>query len=375
MKKLLFTILFATLCGTMAVPVASAQGRHGNNHNGGRFEQSSGNSHSGRNSSALRSHDSGQNKNSAIRPAQSSGHSSQRPGLGTSNGNVGTQNRPTSGNNWNHNNGNNHSNRPTVGNGNNGNNRPNLGNGNNGNHWNHNNGSNNNRPSAGNAVNNRPGLNDFNHNGNHSNPGNNGNHNNRPGVGNNGNHIGNNGYRPGNSHVTHRPPMMTPPHRPYRPVMMRPHMRPVPPRGWRPASHVPILRGILGLTFGTAINLSLDYLFNSGYTVDGYTNDVVYLRNVNAMNYIWTDAALYYGNGGLDASAFYYSTPRYDLARYNNVYNSLVATYGMPVTINNTVNSMSATWFGGNNGYITLSFGPNTMNTGLRYLTTLTVGL
>lgn len=149
----------------------------------------------------------------------------------------------------------------------------------------------------------------------------------------------------------------------------------MPPRGWRPARPLPVIRGILGLTFGTAINLSLDYLFNQGYTVDGYSNDVVYLRNVSALNYIWTDAALYYGNGGLDASSFYYSTPRYDLARYNNVYNALVATYGMPVAVNNSVGSMNATWFGGNNGYITLSFGANSMSSGLRYLTTLTFGM
>lgn len=149
----------------------------------------------------------------------------------------------------------------------------------------------------------------------------------------------------------------------------------MPPRGWRPAPRLPLVRGILGLTFGTAINLSLDYLFNAGYNVDGYTNDVVYLRNVSALNYIWTDAALYYGNAGLDASSFYYSTPGYDLARYNNVYNSLVATYGLPVSTTNSVNALSATWFGGNNGYITLSFGQNNLGSGLRFLTTLTFGL
>ena len=173
----------------------------------------------------------------------------------------------------------------------------------------------------------------------------------------------------------HGHPMIAPPHRPYRPVMARPHHRPMPPRGWRPAGRIPVIRGILGLTFGSAINISLDYLLSSGYNVDGYTNDIVYLRNVSAMNYVWTDGALYYGTHGLDASSFYYSTPRYDLARYNNVYNSLVATYGMPVSVSNTPGSIGATWFGGNNGYITLSFGSNTMNGRLRYLTTLTYGL
>jgi len=166
--------------------------------------------------------------------------------------------------------------------------------------------------------------------------------------------------------------MMAPPHRPYRPVIARPHYRPVPPPAWRPRRGIPVIRGILGLTFGAAINVSLDYLYNSGYTVDGYGNNIVYLRNVPAMNYIWTDGALYYGNGGLDASSFYYSTPGYDLTRYNAVYSNLVNVYGMPVTVNNTGGVMSSTWFGGNNGYITLSFGAGTAG---RFLTTLTLGL
>ncbi len=234
--------------------------------------------------------------------------------------------------------------------------RPNVGNGNN-NHHPENNGH---RPGIGNGNNHRPGNNGH-----------------RPGIGNGNNHRpGNNGHRPGiGHHPAPRPPHVAPPHRPYRPVMARPHHRPMPPRGWRPAGRIPVIRGILGLTFGSAINISLDYLLSSGYNVDGYTNDIVYLRNVSAMNYVWTDGALYYGTHGLDASSFYYSTPRYDLARYNNVYNSLVATYGMPVSVSNTPGSIGATWFGGNNGYITLSFGSNTMNGRLRYLTTLTYGL
>lgn len=93
--------------------------------------------------------------------------------------------------------------------------------------------------------------------------------------------------------------MIAPPHRPYRPVIARPHYRPTPPPAWRPRRGLPVIRGILGLTFGAAFNVSLDYLYNSGYTVDGYGNNIVYLRNVPAMNYIWTDGALYYGNGGL----------------------------------------------------------------------------
>lgn len=178
--------------------------------------------------------------------------------------------------------------------------------------------------------------------------------------------------------ANHTPHHQTAPqskHRPYTPPMVRPHHRPTPPAGWRPTHRLPIIRSVLGLTFGTAINLSLDYLLDNGYRVDSYTNDVIYLRNIVALNLIWTDAALYYGSVGLDASSFYYSTSGYDLARYNNAYKALVASYGNPVTISNNINDMSATWFGDNNCYITLSFGQSTVNNHHRYLTTLTFGI
>lgn len=354
MKQILRNISIALLCGALAVPVGLAQGRHENNGGGrSRTERTV-------------------NRDRGNRGNHNSGgsHSNRRPSFGNSGNNSGhkrpegvSNQRPNFGNGSN----NNRPNRPNVGNGNNNHkpDRPNFGNGNN-NHKpdrpNIGNGNNNHRP-------NRPGVGNNNHRPNRPGFGDNHRKPNRPNFGNN--HRP--GYRPG--HGGPRPPMIAPPHRPYRPVMHRPHYRPMPPRGWRPLRPLPVIRGILGLTFGTAINLSLDYLINAGYTVDGYTNDIVYLRNVSALNYIWTDAALYYGNSGLDASSFYYSTPGYDLARYNNVYNALVATYGAPVSINNTVNSIGATWFGGNNGYITLSFGANNMSSGLRYLTTLTFGL
>lgn len=126
------------------------------------------------------------------------------------------------------------------------------------------------------------------------------------------------------------------------------------------------------MTFGVAFNASLDYLLNAGYVVDGYGNNIVYLRNVPVMNYMWTDGALYYGNGGLDASSFYYSTPYYDPARYNSVYSALVNTYGVPVMNSNAGGVLSSTWFGGNNGYVTLTLGAGT---GGRFLTTLSFGM
>lgn len=281
--------------------------------------------------------------------------------------NRGGERRPGVGNGNKHNNGNNNNYRPGSGHGNNNNNghRPGIGNGNN-NRPGHDNGH---RPGMGNGNNNRPG-------GDHGfRPGND--HGNRPGMG-NGHRPDHRpgagwGHAPGHGH--NRPPMMRPPHRPHHPVMHRPHWRPAPPPHWRPRRGLPVIGGILGLTFGTAINVSLDYLFGNGYVVDGYGNDVVYLRNVNALNYMWDDAALYYGAGGLDASSFYYSTPVYNLSRYNQLYANLCNIYGPPVVIDNNVGAMGATWFGGNKGYISLSFGANSLDTGLRYLTTLTFGL
>ncbi|MDE6389920.1 MAG: hypothetical protein K2L26_00700, partial [Duncaniella sp.] len=199
------------------------------------------------------------------------------------------------------------------------------------------------------------------------------NHGHRPGgprPGNNWNH------RPGNNwnhaHNNHRPGMMPPPYRPYRPVIVRPHTRPVPPPMWRPRPGLPVLRSVLGLTFGSALSVSLDFLIGNGYTVDGYTSDIVYLRNVPALNYIWTDGALYYGASGLDGSSFYYSTPGRDITRYNSCYNVLVNTYGTPVSVVRDGGGVVSTWFGGNNGYITLSFGAGQAG---RFLTTLSYGL
>ncbi len=184
--------------------------------------------------------------------------------------------------------------------------------------------------------------------------------------------------RPGIGHVPPghvRPPMMRPPMRPHRP---RPShwSRPVPPPSWRPRPHAPSFAAILGITFGTALNLSLDYLINHGYTVDGYGNNVVYLRDINQFNYYWPDATLYYGNGGLSRSEFLYSTSYPDMMRYNALYNSFTGTYGVPVNYTNSGASLSATWFAPNRGYITLQYNPQySLGGQVRYFTTLTFGL
>ena len=346
MKRFLHTLILAAAVMVTAVPAAQAQRHAGAN---GRHERQTNNASSHGSRPGLSGSNAGNNKHDRPSISGNQGNSNQRPSISGNQGN--SHQRPTISGNQ----GNNHQ-RPTIGGNNNGtNHRP---------------------PVVGGTTQNRPGNN-------HQRPEVGAPaHGNRPGVSTGGNRpiygtpaynrpqpLPGNHYVPGGAHP--RPVILNPPHRPYRPAMMRPIYRPTPPPAWRPRHGIPVIRGILGLTFGVTIGSSLDYLYNTGYTVDGYGNDIVYLRNVPAMNYIWTDGALYYGAGGLDASSFYYSTPVYDMSRYNNVYRGLVTSYGAPVSTANQGGVVTSTWFGGNNGYITLSFGASSG----RYLTTLTMGM
>lgn len=319
MKRLIRIFVIALVSIAMMVPPIEAQSRTTGNRN----ERS----HSTQNS----------RPNNSGRPSNSSG----RPG----NNNNG--HRP----------GNNNPGRP--GNNNNGH-RP----GNNG-------GSNGHRPGNNNPG--RPGNNNNGHR-----PGNNGHNPGRPGHGgyNPGRpHRPGGDYRPNRPNRPHRPTVIVPPHRPHRPPM-RPWSRPVPPPSWRPRPAAPVIASILGITFGTAINMSLDYLINRGYTIDGYGNDAVYLRDVNEMSYYWPDATLYYGAGGLARSEFLYSTSYPDPMRYNSLYTRFNRTYGPPINIVRTGGVLSATWFAPNRGYVTIDYRSQySLGGDLRYFTTLTFGL
>lgn len=217
----------------------------------------------------------------------------------------------------------------------------------------------------------RPGNNHGNNPGNR--PGNNPGH--RPGQpGHNPGHD--HGYRPNPPHA-HRPgrPMhsVPPPHRPH---YHSPWAPPRPPRGWRPGRVYPTFSTILGITFGTALDLSLNYLYNGGYNVYSYGNNVVYLTNVNQLNLLWPDASLYYGARGLDRGEFIYSTSYYDTMRYNETYARLVAAYGAPVSTSYPSNGMQTCWFGNDGRFVTLRFAPTYGADGvMRYYTTLSFGL
>lgn len=134
---------------------------------------------------------------------------------------------------------------------------------------------------------------------------------------------------------------------------------------------------MLGVAFGTAINLAINQLINSGYNVSGYNSNTIYLTDVNQAGYFWPDATFYYNGGGcLDRSQFYYTSPYNDCSRYGALYNVFTARYGYPVNVINSPANMSATWFAPDRGYITLQFGPGAaMSLPGRFVTTLTVGI
>lgn len=190
-------------------------------------------------------------------------------------------------------------------------------------------------------------------------------------------------FRPGAAHNTRPAPRPLPGPRPgyhgpafvHRPVHHAPWSRPVPPPAWRPYRGAPALSAILGVTFGTALNVALNYLVNNGYTINSYGNNAVYLNNVNMFGALWPEVTMYYGNGGLERSEFYYSTPYPDMMRYNSLYSSLSRTYGGPVSIINNAAGRAATWFAPNRGYITLQYSQQFNGGAARFFTTITTGL
>ncbi len=245
-----------------------------------------------------------------------------------------------------------------------------------------NNGGNGNHNGGGNNGNYRPGNNGgSNHNGNHN--GNHGENNGgyRPG-GNHNDHNG--GYRPGGNHGGYKPgpgnyhPGVNRPHDHHGVIVHRPHswvtpvappirhfrphhhhiIRPVIPVGWHPWHKAPVIRGILGLTFGTAYYASLDYLFDRGYEIDGYYDGIVYLRNIVEMRVTWPDVMLNYGtNNAFSSAEFHYSTSFDDLGRFNYVHRELCRLYGSPMSYNESRSGIQAVWYGGNSiGYVTLEY-------------------
>ena len=216
----------------------------------------------------------------------------------------------------------------------------------------------------------RPGGNHNDHNGGYRPGGNHNNHNggNRPGGNHGGYKPGPGNYHPGvnrphdhHGMIVHRPHSWVTPVAP--PIRhFRPHhhhiIRPVIPVGWHPWHKAPVIRGILGLTFGTAYYASLDYLFDRGYEIDGYYDGIVYLRNIVEMRVTWPDVMLNYGtNNAFNSAEFHYSTSFDDLGRFNYVHRELCRLYGSPMSYNESRSGIQAVWYGGNSiGYVTLEY-------------------
>ena len=179
--------------------------------------------------------------------------------------------------------------------------------------------------------------------------------------------------RPTRPGAIHRPPVLAPPVRPGRPVVPV-WTRPVPPANWRPVYRYNVVPGILGLSFGVNISSALDHFYSSGYSVDGYGTQEVYLRNVNELGYSWDDATLYFNSGGLVRSQFFESTVSYYPTRFNNLFSRLSGQYGNPVNYSNNGSQLSATWFGYNGDYVTLQYTLMNTGNGYRYFTILTYG-
>lgn len=176
-------------------------------------------------------------------------------------------------------------------------------------------------------------------------------------------------------HHIHRPPVAPPPPRPFRPANFFGYNRPVPPPAWRPGPK-PLFSSVLGLTFGTAINVAIDALISSGYTIDGYSDNSIYVNDAVQLNMRWPFGVLYYNNGLLAGSEFTYSSDWRDLSRYNMAYARLSALYGAPVSSYNRGGEISSTWWGPGGQYVTLRFDYRAPMSGAnRFYTTLSFGI
>lgn len=145
---------------------------------------------------------------------------------------------------------------------------------------------------------------------------------------------------------------------------------PVPPRYSYAVVGVPTLGTILGLTFGSFIDTGINSLYNAGYQVAGYADNVIYLTNVSQLGLLWPEVAMQYTDGLLTNSQFAYYSATPGMGRYNNVYSQLSMIYGAPVA---STGSTATWWAGDNTGYITLHYAyMNSLQGVPGYYTTLT---
>lgn len=153
--------------------------------------------------------------------------------------------------------------------------------------------------------------------------------------------------------------------------------RPRPPRPPRPkrfAHPLPVFRPVLGLTFGSLLNVGLSTLVNAGYNVVGSVNNHIYLSNVAGFGLTWPQVTVYYDGGAMSGAMYHYSSMTPSMARYNSVYRTLCNEYGMPLEHSVAGGVTSVTWWG-DNGYITLQYGPSAGSGSTIYATDIIYGL
>ena len=125
----------------------------------------------------------------------------------------------------------------------------------------------------------------------------------------------------------------------------------------------PTIGGVLGLAWGTSFGNALNYLYYNGYYIDGFMDNIVYLTDVELLEYGWDDVMMQFdGNDNLDYVEFVYTSDDYDTSRFFSLYNELCSIYGSPVSFTNNMYS----WYGGVNlgfertydySYTVLAFG------------------
>ena len=148
---------------------------------------------------------------------------------------------------------------------------------------------------------------------------------------------------------------------------------PIVPSGWVWYHSAPRIYRVLGLQFGTVFTVSINHLFTYGYNIDGYYDNVIYLRDVPMLNYNWSNVMLNYAPGGGFASAmFSNSFAARDLNMFNRLYSTLCSTYGSPVEAHTNSYEGTVSWWGGNGeGFVTLNYYTDSAG---RFYTNLTIG-
>lgn len=142
----------------------------------------------------------------------------------------------------------------------------------------------------------------------------------------------------------------------------QPHNRPIPyvapPRNWHPHSNAPVIRGVLGITFGSLYNATLNHLRHNNYIISHHTNDAIYLTNAVQCGYTWNDAIIHFAWGKLTSAQFINSSMFNNTRRYDEVNRVLTEMYGRPVSVRRLDDGgHECIWYGGDRqGMVSLEY-------------------